>query len=308
MSTTTTVHRRKLAPAGSAAEGVAVRAASLHPRATASGNFVPDPVTLELTERAEHPMLTPSWKSFRTYASSNPEFAELKSQGLVPMMRAHQGLRLAIYAVAAALVLVLAALLAYWWLMPATADADSPYVTVDSATANSTDPSQWEKGVIPSLYQNDDSWGHVPYGQAAMDSTGAAPTALAMAYIATTGDTTYTPVEFAQWATDHDMTAAGADTVAAYLQQAGAEFGLALEPLFADAHGLRCAIVSNVPVLVVTQPGTFAPAASVVVLDDIDKDSRITLHDPASPSRSAKSWPFDDIIDATAAAFEVHAA
>ncbi|MEC4272340.1 hypothetical protein VJ923_04090 [Adlercreutzia sp. R25] len=311
MSTTAAVHRRKLAvpsPASPASDNAAVRAASLHPQATAAGNFVPDPVTLELTERAEHPMLTPSWKSFRAYASNHPEFAELKSQGLVPMMRAHQGLRLAIYAVAASLVLLLAALLAYWWLMPATADADSPYATADSATATSTAAAQWEKGVVPSLYQNDASWAHVPYGQAAMGSTGAAPTALAMAYIATTGDTTYTPVEFAQWATDHDMTAAGVDTVAAYLQQAGAEFGLALEPLPADAHGLRCAIVSKVPVLVVTQPGTFAPAASVVVLDDIDKDSRIILHDPSSPSRSAKSWPFDDIIDATAAAFEVHAA
>ena len=50
-----------------------------------------------------------------------------------------------------------------------------------------------------------------PYGQATLASTGAAPVALAMAYVAATGDTTYTPVEFAQWATDHDLTAAGVD-------------------------------------------------------------------------------------------------
>ena len=45
-----------------------------------------------------------------------------------------------------------------------------------------------------------------------------------------------------------------------------------------------------------------------VVLDDIDKDSRIVLHDPTSPSRSAKSWAFDDITDAAALAFTVHEA
>lgn len=167
---------------------------------------------------------------------------------------------------------------------------------------------RWGQGTVPSLYQNDASWADVPYGQATLASTGAAPVALAMAYVAATGDTEYTPVAFAQWATDHDLTAAGTDTVASFLQQAGSAFGLAVEPVEVDAQTLRRAIVSNVPVLVVTQPGTFAPTTSVVVLDDIDKDSHIVLHDPTSPSRSAKSWAFDDITDAAALAFTVHEA
>lgn len=285
-----------------------VRTASLHPRAAAASNFVPDPVTLELTDRAEHPMLTPSWRAFRAYASDHPQLSELKAQGLVPMMRAHQGLRLAIYAVAAALVLLLVALLAYWWLLPAPAAADSPYATADAGAAQSTAADQWEQGVVPSLYQSDTSWADVPYGQATLASTGAAPVALAMAYVAATGDTTYTPVEFAQWATDHDLTAAGVDTIGAFLQQGGTAFGLAVDPMIVDDRTLRHAIVSNVPVLVVTQPGTFAPASSVVVLDDIDKDSHIVLHDPTSASRSAKGWAFDDITDAAALAFTVHEA
>lgn len=285
-----------------------VRTASLHPRAAAASNFVPDPVTLELTDRAEHPMLTPSWRAFRAYASNHPQLSELKAQGLVPMMRAHQGLRLAIYAVAAALVLLFVALLAYWWLLPAPAAADSPYATADAGAAQSTAADQWEQGVVPSLYQSDTSWADVPYGQATLASTGAAPVALAMAYVAATGDTTYTPVEFAQWATDHDLTAAGVDTIGAFLRQGGTAFGLAVDPMIVDDRTLRHAIVSNVPVLVVTQPGTFAPASSVVVLDDIDKDSRIVLHDPTSASRSAKGWAFDGITDAAALAFTVHEA
>ncbi len=223
-------------------------------------------------------------------------------------MRAHQGLRLAIFAVAAALVLLLVALLAYWWLLPAPAAADSPYATADAGAAQSTEVALWEQGSVPSLYQRDASWADVPYGQATLASTGAAPVALAMAYVAATGDTTYTPVEFAQWATDHDLTAAGVDTIGAFLQQGGSAFGLAVEPMPVDDRTLRHAIVANVPVLVITQPGTFAPAASVVVLDDIDKDSHIVLHDPMSASRSAKGWSFDDITDATALAFTVHEA
>ncbi len=53
-------------------------------------------------------------------------------------------------------------------------------------------------------------------------------------------------------------------------------------------------------------PALSRPTTSVVVLDDIDKDSRIVLHDPTSASRSAKSWAFDDITDAAALAFTVH--
>ena len=72
--------------------------------------------------------------------------------------------------------------------------------------------------------------------------------------MAATGDTECTPRAFAQWATDPDRPPPGTDTVASFLQQAGSAFGLAVEPVEVDAQTLRRAIVSNVPVLVVTQP------------------------------------------------------
>ena len=123
---TATVHRRKLATTGAVPSGAsaakprsrsrrpsiiggprstvpvrsqgaeqptrAVRAASLHPRPAAAGNFVPDPVTLGLTERAEHPMLAPSLHAFRAYASNHPEFSELKARGLTEKFRQKTGL------------------------------------------------------------------------------------------------------------------------------------------------------------------------------------------------------------------------
>ena len=58
-----------------------VRAASLHPRPAAAGNFVPDPVTLGLTDRAEHPMLAPSWRAFRAYASNHPQLLRAEGPG-----------------------------------------------------------------------------------------------------------------------------------------------------------------------------------------------------------------------------------
>ena len=43
-----------------------------------------------------------------------------------------------------------------------------------------------------------------------------------------------------------------ADTIGAFLQQGGTAFGLAVDPMIVDDRTLRHAIVSNVPVLVVT--------------------------------------------------------
>ena len=139
-------------------------------------------------------MLAPSLHAFRAYASNHPEL--LRAEGPGPPSHDAGPPRIApghLTASAAALVLLLVALLVYWWLLPAPAAADSPYATADAGAAQSTAVDQWGQGTVPSLYQNDASWADVPYGQATLASTGAAPVALAMAYVAATGDTDVHP-------------------------------------------------------------------------------------------------------------------
>lgn len=286
-----------------------VRPATSRPLSACSGAFQADPVLAGRTQRGgAYPVAAPSLGTFCRYMTDRADLRDLRARGLSSLMRERRGLQLALFAVIAAAAITLAALIAYFCLLPPTADADSPYATVEVGAPESTPVEKWKAGEIPSLYQGDGAWGFTPYGQDTLSGAGAAPTALAMAYVAVTGDTARTPVDFAQWATDHDLTAAGTDTVAAFLTQAASDFGLSLASITTDEHALRHAIVSNVPVLVITQPGTFSPTASVVVLDDIDRDSRIVLHDPTSPTRSGKGWEFDDIANAAAAVFEVHAA
>lgn len=307
-------------------------AAPVHPRAAATARPIPsavaapvrpassaavhleaspvcaDPALVGRAARASRPLAAPSWKAFRMYAGNHPNLTELKSVGVAGMIRGHQSVRTALAVGLATVLILMVALLAYWWLVPATADADSPYATAEVSSPESTPTRAWKRGTIPSLYQADAQWAAQPFGQATIGAAGAAPTALAMTYVALTGDQALTPTEFAAWGTAHDLTATGAETIDAFLTQAADEYGLALQPLTMDEHGIRRALVSRTPVLVVTQPGTFAPVASVIVLDDIDRDSRLVIHDPASASRSAKSWQFDDIINASAAAYEVHPA
>lgn len=278
------------------------------PLCTEAGGFRADPLIESRARRGAYPLAEPSWRAFRGYVTDRSDLDELRSVGLPAMMRAHRGLALALAAVAAGLLLTVAALAAYFCLAPATAAADSPYTAAETTAPESTAQSQWKAGEVPVLYQADASWGSVPYGQATLGEAGSAPTAFAMAYVAVTGDTTRTPADFAQWATDHDLTASGAATIQTFLAEAAGEFGVSLNLIAVDDHALRRAIVSNIPVLVVTEPGTFEPVASVIVLDDIDRDSRLVIRDPASPARTGRSWSFDDITDATLAAYEVRAA
>lgn len=311
---------RSAAPAPAAAAAPRIAGASGAPRAqrvlpatsapfcTEEGGFRADPLIENRARRGAYPLEAPSWRAFRGYLTDRSDLQELRAVGLPAMMRAHRGLALALAAVTAGLLLTVAALVAYFCLAPATAAAESPYTAAEVAAPESTAQSQWKAGEIPVLYQADEAWSAIPYGQATLGEAGSAPTAFAMAYVAATGDTTKTPADFAQWATGHDLTASGADTVQALLSEAAAEFGVSLDLIAVDDHALRRAIVSNIPVLAVTEPGTFEPVASVIVLDDIDRDSRIVIRDPASPTRTGKSWSFDDITDATVAAYEVHAA
>lgn len=285
-----------------------IRPATSAPLTAEAGAFQADPFIAARARRGTYALDAPSWRAFRGYVTDRSNFDELKTVGLAAMVRSHRSLSLALAAVILGAVLTVAAMTAYLLLAPATADADSPYVTAEVSELVSTPASQWKAGEIPSLYQSDPAWGATPYGQGTLADAGGAPTALAMAYVAVTGNTDKTPVDFAQWAADHDLTASGIDTVSDYLTQSAADFGLTLNLIASDAHSLRRAIVSNIPVLVVTEPGTFSPVASVVVLDDIDRDSRIVLHDPASATRTGKSWDFDDITDAAAAVYEVYAA
>lgn len=285
-----------------------IRPATSRPFSTADGAFQADPLITARARRGSYALEAPSWRSFRSYVTDRSAFDELRAVGLAATMRSHRNLALVMAAVGLTVLLAVAVVGAYLMLAPATADADSPYATADVAELVSTPASQWKAGEIPSLYQSDPAWGSLAYGQTTMANAGGAPTALAMAYVAVTGRDDKTPADFAQWGTEHDLTASGADTVQAFLTKAAADFGLALNAIDADDHSLRRAIVSNIPVLIVTEPDTFSPVASVVVLDDIDRDSRIVLHDPTSAARTNKSWAFNDITDAAIAAYEVRTA
>ena len=288
-----------------------VRAASLHPRAAAASNFVPDPVTLELTDRAEHPMLTPSWHAFRAYASNHPQLSELKAQGsrshdAGPPRAASGDLRRWPRPWCCSL----------WRFWPIGGCCrrrrrpTRPYATADAGAAQSTAVDRWEQGVVPSLYQKRHLLGRCALrpGHARLHRRGAGVPGHGLCG----GDRRHRPTlpSSSRNGPPTMISRPPASTPSALVPAAS---GLRLRAR-RRAHGRRrrgrCATPSSrtCPCSSSHSPAPSRPTASVVVLDDIDKDSRIVLHDPTSASRSAKGWAFGDITGAAALAFTVHEA
>lgn len=152
---TATVHRRKLATTGAVPSGasaakprsrsrrpsiigdprstVPVRSQGAEQPTRARPRRFPAPAPRcrgQLRARSGHPRADRARRAphAHTFVARLPRLRlepsgvlRAEARGLLPMMRAHQGLRLAIFGVAAALVLLLVALLVYWWLLPAPA-------------------------------------------------------------------------------------------------------------------------------------------------------------------------------------------
>ena len=172
--------------------------------------------------------------------------------------------------------------------------ARSPFATNAQAVNQSTPQSAWRKGTAPQLYQTDSQWADRPYGAGTIGAFGAAPTCLAMAHIALTGDVTVGPVEAASYSLNSGF--AQQEDATALLTEGAAGLGLAAAPVEADEMSLRSEINRGRPVICATAPGTFDEDTSYIVLCSIDAYGRLVICDPVSSERTEEHWAFEDIL------------
>ena len=171
--------------------------------------------------------------------------------------------------------------------------ANSPFATSQQAVNLSTPQSAWEKGAAPQLYQTDPQWAERPYGASTLGALGAAPTCLAMAHVALSGDATVGPVEAAAYAQNNGLAQEDATPL---LTDGAAGLGLSAKAVEPDEMALRSELNRGRPVICATAPGTFDEATSYIVLVRIDEHSRLVIRDPLSSERTEQHWSFDDIL------------
>lgn len=162
-------------------------------------------------------------------------------------------------------------------------------------SAQSTPKSQWTQGSVPFLYQTDPAWANTRYADNNFGESGCGPTCLSMVYVALTGAVDKDPAAMAALATEGGY--AGPDGTAwLFMTEGAASLGLHATEVPADEQSLRRALIAGQPVICSMGPGDFTELGHFIVITGIDRNSRLIVHDPNSPERSAKTWDFATVL------------
>ncbi|MCI9486042.1 MAG: hypothetical protein HFI64_03525 [Lachnospiraceae bacterium] len=150
------------------------------------------------------------------------------------------------------------------------------------------------EGEVPLFIQWDKRWGYEVYGDDLMALSGCGPTCLSMVYVGLTGDTDMDPGTMAEFASDNGYYLEGVGTswelMSSGAERLGLSWGnpaLSKETVFAEldaGHPLICSM----------QPGDFTTTGHFIVIYGREGD-RLLLHDPNSPVRSEKKWPYEQV-------------
>lgn len=141
----------------------------------------------------------------------------------------------------------------------------------------------------PILMQWDLKWGYMPYNGNVMGISGSAPTALSMAALFVTHDTSLTPVRIAKLA--HNMNAD--DDTDKLLSEGARSLSLEVKGVPKNDKRLREAVAEEGAVVICTTNGKkFSP---VIVIRGFDDENRFQLNDTISEKRCKKAYNFADL-------------
>lgn len=174
---------------------------------------------------------------------------------------------------------------------PSDRSVSDPFVEKTTSTPRS----EWQRGIVPVLYQIDDAWASTSYAGDTLRTSGCGPTCMTMVYICLTGKTDMDPAKMCSFSEDRGYVSEGMTTWD--LMTTGAsELGLSSEVLPADEGMVKASIAAGRPVIASVGPGIFTTSGHFIVLCGLDGDGNVIIHDPNSPERTKRSWDLGEIL------------
>ena len=213
--------------------------------------------------------------------------------------------RLPVPPVAAALAVVAVVCLVAFLIVPACSGAGADegqgqadeFVESEVHIASSTPASEWRQGEMPYLYQFDPAWADEQYSGGPIWEQGCGPTSLTMVYIYLTGNTDYTPLTMAQFATENGYSTDLQGSSWTLMSEGAAQLGLDSTELPADANRVLSELRAGNPVICIMAPGDFTDVGHFIVLAGVDDSGNVVVHDPNSVVNSHVSWDVDTIVE-----------
>ena len=149
---------------------------------------------------------------------------------------------------------------------------------------------------IPLLYQWDERWGFLPYGNDVCGISGDAPTVLSMLVIGLTGNTSATPKAMISLANEEGLIEDGKATED-FITWGGMKCGVYAEEIRPVEEDIKYCLNTNNPVTMRLGPSVFYPEDHfVIILYYTGEGYRI--YDPMSVENSQKMWQFSEFSNA----------
>lgn len=147
---------------------------------------------------------------------------------------------------------------------------------------------------IPFLYQTDERWKDVPYGNGNIELKGCGPTCLSMVAAGLLKDSGLSPVRVAEYSEEWNFVEDNAGTSWKLMTEGAQKLGLISEELPLSEDRMKQSLLEGKPVICAMGPGDFTDEGHFIVLTDY-KDGGFAVHDPNSEENSKKIWCYEDI-------------
>jgi len=151
-------------------------------------------------------------------------------------------------------------------------------------------------GEVPTLYQWDDRWGYSLYGKREMGLTACGPTCLSMICLYFLEDAKYTPRYIADWAKEAGYYIDGSGTIMAIMSEGAKELGLNVENIPLNPANMLKHLKNGNLIVCSMGPGIFTTAGHYILLVG-EQDGKVIIHDPNSPTNTAKLWDIEEFRD-----------
>lgn len=154
----------------------------------------------------------------------------------------------------------------------------------------------YTKGTVPTFIQWDDRWGYIQYGDNVIGDSGCGPTCLAMAIVAITGRTQYTPITVCKFAEDNGYYVDGVGTAWDLMQGGVRKLGLNSDQISISEESIRLALKEDKLIILSMGPGIFTYSGHFILIYKYE-DGKFFVKDPNSRVRTDTGFTYEEIKD-----------
>lgn len=155
-----------------------------------------------------------------------------------------------------------------------------------------------KRGEVPCLYNWDERWGAVTYGNGPLAVTGSGPTTLAMAYMGLTGKTDFSPTEIAQQASKSNYADGDSGSKGELFSKLTTSMGLTANK-YDPAEETLYSLSETTVFAVELKEDTLTDAAHWALVANVNQDGSVTVFDPTSTFVSSRPWSMGTIVSSS---------